>query len=179
MTLSDLEHLRKLIEDEPAWEAETATAAASETEFFVSNPPVSEASEEVRVDGVVKATPADYVIGDRLDRIIFAVPPGADAQVQVSYARQTFADEELDAFLELAGADWAPGTVGRIYRAGVLTLDALLTGAATALDFSPGGGDAPEQLTTIFDRLVRWRAVLSQQLAAESARPFLITPTDG
>jgi hypothetical protein len=176
--LSDLQRLRLLLEDMPAAEHELAIASGTDAEFFVSNPPVREDSEEVRVDGVVQQSPADYIMGPKRDRIRFVTAPSEGAKVELLYARETFSDDELEAFLELAGADWAEGTIGHVYKAGVLALDSVLRGSATALDFSVGGGQAPGELTSVFDRLIRWRAVLSQQLAAESARPMLVEPSE-
>ncbi len=67
----------------------------------------------------------------------FDAPPAANANVTISYSRQTFTDAQLDHYLAEAGRGYSePRQV--VYRAARLTCDALLTGAATALNFGAG-----------------------------------------
>lgn len=174
--MTTLEHLRNLLEDNPAPEHEISIATGDESEFFVSNPPIT--NGVVKLDGLVQTLGVDYTIGlvsGVAIKIVFNSLPVAGTKVEIEYTRQTWTDAELLAYLGLATIDWAGSPVGIVYQAAILALDSTLTGAATALNF--GAGDENADMASVFDRLTRLRAVLSGHLAAEARRPLLLAPS--
>ena len=174
--MDELAHLRKLLDDDPAFEQEVSTALGDELEFLVSNPPIT--AETVRVNGAAQSSPGDYDVVDVNGvpaKVVFVSPPPADARVEVSYTRQTWSDDELQSYLDLAAVDWAE-QAGKVYRAGIMAIDGLLTGAATALDFGPPQEGGVE-MTSVFSRLITLRSTLAQALASEGARPFVLDPS--
>jgi hypothetical protein len=171
MALTELQLLRLLLEDNPAPEAEVATSAANETEFMVSNPPIGTGSETVRVDGIEKASPADYDVAASRDRIVFVTAPGVNKKIEVEYTRQTWPDEELDAYLVWAAADWDDNSVEKVRQAGVYAIDTLLVGAATGLNFQ--AGDISEDLVSVWQRLIQLRQEWSIWLEQRFDRPSL------
>lgn len=150
MALTDIQWLRKLVEDEPVEESEISTADGVESDFFVSNPPISVGTEAVKVNGA--ATTAYTVVQQRA--VSFVSPPPANAQVLIRYTRQTFTDDELDHYLGIAGGEWT-SQAGRVYRAAVYAIDSLMAGAATALDF--GAGAESFSMTSVWARLQQLR----------------------
>jgi hypothetical protein len=84
---------------------------------------------------------------------------------------QTYTDAALDFYLAEAGRDYAePRQV--VYRAAVLALDSMLTGAATALNF--GAGAENFDMASVFDRLTRLRAIAASET---TARPGVYAPS--
>jgi hypothetical protein len=171
--LTDLEWLRRILEDVLSEEAEAATADGESREFRVANPPIAAGTLTVFKNSVQLATPADYLLLPDARTIRFATTPNVNDALLFKYANLTFDDAELLHYLAVAALDWDSQT-GRVYRAAVLALDSLLTGAATSLRF--GAGSEERDLPSVFDRLAQWRAMLAQELAAQAARPALFDP---
>lgn len=173
MALSDLEHLRKLLDDDSASEHEIAIASGAESEFYVTNPPMTAGSAVVKVDEDVKVLGVDYTIGERADRVIFAAPPAEGSRVEIEYTRLTWPDSELEHYLTVAGLDW-PAAPGLIYKAAIYALDGLLMGASAV--GGTGGGDEAPELAAVGDRLLRLRAALAGELVEQGRRPLTFEP---
>jgi hypothetical protein len=169
VTLTQLEHLRKLLEDDPALQAEAVAGDGAARSFNVGNPPIIAGSVAVAVDGAALSSPAGFtVVEDRTVRLTTA--PAATANVVISYSRQTFGDAELEHYLALAQTDWGLTGAAAVYRAGIYALDALLMGSAAALNFETF------DMESVHNRMAGMRAVFAAGLAAEAARPALLTP---
>src|SRR4051812_23012631 len=134
--MTDLERLRGLLEDEATDEVEVATGDGSTTVFAVRNPRAADdPTTTVSVDGADLVRGVTFFVTDNGRTITLVPAPPAGAQVIIRYRRQSFTDAELTDYLARAALDWGAGTVGLIYRAGLLALDTLLLGTATAVDF--------------------------------------------
>ena len=161
--------LRRLLEDEPSREFETAAADGATREFRLANGPPLEGSLTVAVDGA--ATTA-YTQPEP-DTVRFIATPAADAQVTFRYSQQTFSDAELDHYLGEAERDWGTAGGAQVYRAAMYAVDALLAGGATAINF--GSGNESFDMASVFDRLLRLRSSFAAALAGEASRPALLT----
>lgn len=107
--------------------------------------------------------------------VLFAAPPPASAHIVMTYSRQLFQTLELESYLAVASEDH-DRQVERVYRAGILAVDSLLIGTATALSFGAAGSKA--DMPSVFDRLATLRAAFAAALAGEAARPRVIQPID-
>lgn len=173
---SDLARLRALLEDVPGWQVETAAGTGSNRDFYFANPPALQTPAlVVALNGVVLATPADYVVSTERDRVTLTTAPPAGSMVAMKYARQTFNDDELLGFLSEAAVDW-PAGVGRTYRAAAFALDTLLMGVATALNF--GAGAETFDVAGVHERLERVRAQFAAELSRQAARPAVLAPVE-
>jgi len=147
--------VRNLLEDLPSEEVESSTTDGATSTFYVGNPPINPTSlVVVSVDGTARVQGTDYTVQGS-NRIAFVNPPPVGANVVIQYTRVTFSDSDLDHFLTEAGREFSE-LRPRVYRAALLASNALLYGASTALDF--GAGAERFEVTTIFDRMSRFRA---------------------
>jgi len=172
--MTELEHLRALLDDAPTFETDIATSVGGTTVYQVRNPPLTD-SAEVRVDGVQLTRDASFFITDGGKTITSHSPWPPGATITIRYTRQTFTDAELAGYLALASAEYDTH-VGRVVAAAVFALDTLLTGSASALNF--GAGSETFDMVSVFDRLARLRAMLLQTLADERLRPRLFAPVE-
>lgn len=163
-TVDRIEWLRRLLEDLPAVELETASASGLEVEFYVNNPPMLTApAPVVTVAGAVLVEGGDYSIPTERDRVILLVPPTAGATVNIRYWRQTFDDAELTRYLTAAAPSYgADDDVFVVYRAAIYAIDALLMGTATALRFGAGAEDF--DLPSVHERLMGLRQMFAEYL---------------
>lgn len=166
MTLTDLEWLRKLIEDEPRMEVETAAASGTERDFFVANPPIVTGSVAVAVNGLTLAETEFSVVDNRIIRLVTV--PALDAQVTIEYSHQTFSDRELEHYLTQAKLEFADQRY-YVYRAAMYAIDTLMVGLATALDF--GAGAETFNMSSVHARLSQMRASYAQHLTEGDDRP--------
>ncbi len=168
--MSELEHLRVLLEDVPRRKLETVVGDGISATFSVGAGPIL-ANVTAAIDGS-EAVPTWEPGGDDLT---FSPAPVAGAMVVFSYTRSTWSDAELAHFLALATEDH-DRPVERVYRAATLAVDTLLKGAASALSFGEGGDRF--EVADIFDRMSRFRAMLATELARQEARPRIVEPTE-
>jgi hypothetical protein len=159
--MAELDWLRRLMEDAPAVEIESAVGDGVEKLYNVRNPPMTAASEIVIVNGTTLATPAGYVVTQELDGVVFATAPAAGHQVTIQYSRQTFSDAELSEYLTQAGA-YHTSEPNRVYQAAIFAIDSLMIGAATALNW--GAGAENYDMVSVWQRLQQIRSLFQQRL---------------
>jgi hypothetical protein len=169
---SDLAWLRDLLEDDPKQEIESVTGDGATRLFTLANPPTLPGTLTVTLDGAEQEQGIDYTLPDA-QTVVFTDPPAAGAHVVLAYRRQTWGDDELGRYLAAAGSNWDE-QLPRVYAAASMALDSLMTGAAAALDFGAAGERF--ELSTVFDRLARWRALIAVTLSDEAARPKTFEP---
>jgi hypothetical protein len=165
--MTQLEWLRKLLEDEVQQEAELATADGAETDFFVQNPPIAAGSDTVLLEGLAQVRGVNYTVRDS-KAISFAAPPANQMSVLITYERQNFLDAELLGYLEQAGKEYIEDR-HIVYRAAIFAIDSLLMGAATSLRFGAGAEDF--DLPSVFARLLELRRMFIEWLAEEAEAP--------
>lgn len=169
MALTDLEWLRKLIEDEQTTENESSAASGSETTFFVGNPPII-GVPVVGVNGVPKAEPADFTHTARY--VAFTAAPAANSTVTIQYERQSFPDAELEHYVEQAKLDFSDQRL-YVYQAAIYAIDSMLLGASTALNF--GAGAENYDMVSVWNRLTRLRDMYAKYISDAADRdPVLI-----
>lgn len=167
--LTNIQWLRKLLEDEPRYLNETAVASGAERIFFLNNPPVSEGTSRVFVNGEPKTEGVDYTVEEER-RISFSVSPEKDALIQIEYARLTWTDNELAFYLERGEDKWTtPVTV--TYQALIYAVDSILMGVTVGQNF--GSGDEKYDVVSVFDRLLKRRELAEALLEKEADEPFL------
>jgi len=157
--VTDRQWLRQLLEDEPSTMLDSTAASGTDTDFYVGSPPITAGSVTVAVNGslITSFTIVDAAV------VRFASPPAEGASVTIRYGRQTFADVDLDFYLSQARLDYSE-LRQIVYRAAVLALDSLLTGAATALPF--GAGSETFDMVSVFDRLTKLRSIAASETTA-------------
>ena len=163
--------LRRLLEDLPLFEADSAAGDGTRTEFAVTKPPITTDSAVVSVDG--QAVTAFTVERDAVVR--FTTAPAAGANVVIAYQRQSFADDELDFYLEQATVRFADSD-HQVYRAAIYAIDALLMGTATALNF--GAGAENFDMVSVHTRLVALRNMYLEQILREAEETPAIVLAD-
>lgn len=169
MALTDLQWLRKLIEDELTTENESSAASGAETTFFVGNPPII-GTPTVGVNGVPKQNPADWTNTSRY--VVFGTAPAANATVTIQYDRQSFTDDELNHYLTQAQLDFDDQRL-YVYQAAVYAIDSMLLGASTALNF--GAGAENYDMVSVWNRLTKLREMYMTYISdAASNDPVLV-----
>jgi hypothetical protein len=158
---SELGWLRRLMEDAPAVEVETAVGDGVERLFLVRNPPMTATSEVVTVNGATQDLGTDYTITAEADGVLFVTAPPLNATVTIQYSRQSFTDDELTQYLTQAALDYT-STRNRVYQAAIYAIDALMVGAATALNW--GAGAESFDMVSVWERLQRIRELFQMRL---------------
>jgi hypothetical protein len=155
--VTELEWLRRLVEDSGTRKVERLVASGVETDFYVQNTPVVDASVLVTVEG---EPGEDYEVVD--GRIVrFSDPPPEGTDLAIYYEWRAFSDEELDFYL--AQAAMVRTGAAKVYQAAAYAIDTLLLGAATALDF--GAGAETYNMSSIFQRLTGLRTAYEERIA--------------
>jgi hypothetical protein len=167
-TLTQLQWLRNILDDNGSPEVEVSTATGEQVEFFVAAPPISSVS--VYVNSVV-VSPSAYTVPDTNDEVIFNTPPAFEDTVTIRYTRQTWPDAELNNYIAEAQSEY---TKDRhvVYRAAIFAIDTLQLGMRLAFDF--GAGDENYSFSRTAEGVAQLRDDLEKWLIANAEEGVLL-----
>ena len=150
--------IRAMVPDRAQYDRASATGDGGTVEFLLANRPVLTGTAKVYVNGVLKATPADYSIDEDLGLVVFTAAPVNGASVIVTYRHTLIADADLTAYLA------AEGSV--VKRATALALESIASDTAIVqkvmklMDFQTDGAK-------VSDALLQRAATLREQADVE------------
>jgi hypothetical protein len=159
--------LRRLLEDAPRVEQDSAAADGVQVDFYVSNPPIT-GDVAVLVD-TAAVDPSLYAAIDTRG-VHFFTAPTEGSTVTVQYLTQTWPDGELAHYIEQGRADWNTDR-DVVYQAAIYAIDSLLLGMAASLEF--GAGAEQFNLPGVYQRLMELRAMFAEVLVQSSDQPSL------
>lgn len=167
---------RNLLDDVPSVEFETATAEATDVQFYVNKGPMLAAPTPiVTVDGVAQTEGVQYEIPPERDRFVFNSPPGADKNLTFRYSREMWGDAELAIYQTEAEKQYTE-TRHIAYRTAIYGIDSVLVSAAKALNF--GSGQEEFDMVSVWERLQALRTLWVEWLTQDVEESGVITIVD-
>lgn len=166
-TYTVLDWLRRILEDVPRIESDSGAGDGVRTDFFVSNPPITN-QLAVAIDGTY-VLDSTYTLID-VRGIRFNTAPADGTTVRLEYTTSTWPDGELGYYIEQAQKDWNEDR-DVVYQAAYYAIDTLLVGLAASLEF--GAGAEQFNLPGVFERLRTLQQMFLERLQAAEDRPSL------